>query len=100
MALDLIASCFTKQESETLHQTLRAYDAIITELTDGPNVQKAKNQIQSAVKAIEHLIQDDQTDWAVEGFQMFQEWIKIFTLWINFLLGQKESDFLIHFRLY
>ena len=75
--MDLIASCFTKQDSETLHQTLRAYDAIITELTDGPNVQKAKNQIQSAVKAIEHLIQDDQNDWAVEGFQMFQEWIKI-----------------------
>jgi len=72
VALDLIASCFAKQESETLHQALRAYDAIITELTDGPNVQKAKNQIQSAVKAIEHLIQDDQIDWAVEGFQMFQ----------------------------
>ena len=71
--MDLIASLFTKQDSETLHQTLRAYDAIITELTDGPNVQKAKNQIQSAVKAIEHLIQDDQNDWAVEGFQMFQE---------------------------
>ena len=94
MALDLIASCFTKQESETLHQTLRAYDAIITELTDGPNVQKAKNQIQSAVKAIEHLIQDDQTDWAVEGFQMFQEWIKIFTLWINlFNEGSRKCFF-------
>ena len=94
MALDLIASCFTKQESETLHQTLRAYDAIITELTDGPNVQKAKNQIQSAVKAIEHLIQDDQTDWAVEGFQMFQEWINFFLKdgfhfrWLNISLSR------------
>ena len=94
MALDLIASCFTKQESETLHQTLRAYDAIITELTDGPNVQKAKNQIQSAVKAIEHLIQDDQTDWAVEGFQMFQEWINFFLSdgfhfrWLNISLSR------------
>ena len=78
---------------------MRAYDAIITELTDGPNVQKAKNQIQSAVKAIEHLIQDDQTDWAVEGFQMFQEWIKIYQFDF-FSKNKRERLYLIHFRLY
>ena len=72
MALDLIASCFTKQDADTLHQSLRAFEAIAGELSEGANVNKARVLIQPSVKAIEFLIQDGQSDWAVEGFQLFQ----------------------------
>ena len=72
VALDLIASCFIKTDSDTLHQSLRAFEAIAGELQDGTNANKARQLIQPSVKAIELLVQDGQSDWAVEGFQLFQ----------------------------
>ena len=58
VALDLIGNCFAtgKQNSDTLHQSLRAFEAIASELQAGANVNKAKNLIQPSVKAIEFLI--------------------------------------------
>lgn len=72
VALDLIKSCLAQPNTEAQHQSLRALDAIVTELSDASNANKAKEMIQPAVKAIEALIQDGQSDWAVEGFQLFQ----------------------------
>ena len=42
------------------------------ELEDEDNVQKAQELIQPAVKAIEQLIENGDTDWIVDGFELFQ----------------------------
>ena len=69
--LVLVAKCFQNDDSATLHQTLRALTAIISELTDA-NAPAAKELMQKAIPAVEQIANDGETDWAVEGFQIFQ----------------------------
>ena len=40
VALDLIKSCLTQPNTEAQHQSLRALDAIVTELSDAANANK------------------------------------------------------------
>ena len=57
--------------SATLHQSLRALTAITAELTEA-NAPAAKQLIKQAIPAVEKIANDGETDWAVEGFQIFQ----------------------------
>ena len=54
----------------TLHQSLRALNAILSELSD-ENAAPAKELLQKSIPAIEKIADAGETDWAVEGFQVF-----------------------------
>lgn len=73
--LQLVAKCFqdgiAANSSATLHQSLRALTAITAELTDA-NAPAAKQLMVQAIPAVEKIANDGETDWAVEGFQIFQ----------------------------
>jgi len=62
---------FYLAKSATLHQSLRALTAITSELTD-ENASAAKQLIKQAIPAVESIANSGETDWAVEGFQIFQ----------------------------
>lgn len=91
VGLQLISNCLASNDGPTVHYGLQAYDAIITEISDGPNVQKAKSMVQSTLKAIETLIRcgDESIDWAIEGFTM---WNQLFGSSLNFIPGSSIPD--------
>lgn len=89
--MQLISNCLASNDGQTVHYGLQAYDAIITEISGGPNVQKAKSMVQSTLKAIETLIRcgDGAIDWAIEGFTM---WNQLFGSSLNFIPASYISD--------
>lgn len=70
-ALELIASCLNQNEVASLHQSLRALNAILSEL-DESNQGAAKALLQKAVGAVEVIAEAGEGDWAAEGFEVFQ----------------------------
>ena len=89
--MQLISNCLASNDGQTVHYGLQAYDAIITEISGGPNVQKAKSMVQSTLKAIETLIRcgDGAIDWAIEGFTM---WNQLFGSSLNFIPASSIPD--------
>lgn len=74
--MQLISNCLATNDGQTVHYGLQAYDAIITEISGGPNVQKAKSMVQSTLKAI-------------EGFTM---WNQLFGSSLNFIPASSIHD--------
>ena len=68
--LQLVNKCLNSADVATLHQSLRALNAILTELTD-QNAAPAKDLLQKAIPAIEKIANAGEADWAVEAFQVF-----------------------------
>ena len=69
--LELIGSCLNNNEATSLHQALRAFGAILTEL-DESNQAAAKSLLQKSVGAVQCIAEAGEGDWAAEGFEVFQ----------------------------
>jgi hypothetical protein len=69
--LELIGACLNHSEPASLHQGLRAFSAILTEL-DESNQNAAKSLLQRSVGAVQSIAEAGEGDWAAEGFEVFQ----------------------------
>jgi len=69
--LELIGACLNHSEPASLHQGLRAFSSILTEL-DESNQNAAKSLLQRSVGAVQSIAESGEGDWAAEGFEVFQ----------------------------
>ena len=80
-------------------------------MEDEDNVQKAQELIQPAVKAIEQLIENGDTDWTVDGFELFQSMLDSdqsfitseiavsLAKWLTVIVGQGKGLDLLSFSI-